>query len=108
MIKTKLIQKRRNNFREECLDLVIFLFRPGLVKEIDHFDRSIIVALMQSSKSVSRIADEMKMNRKTVSSRLKNLRKLDLVTIVRRGRRPLYALSDDFLQMISKAAKKLV
>jgi DNA-binding MarR family transcriptional regulator len=99
--------EKPEDFLEECLDLVLLIFKPELVNKINHFDRRIILSLSRSAKSASAIAEETGMNRKTVTIRLRKLRKLDVVTYTP-SKNTRYALSDSFLKNRAKAARLLL
>lgn len=96
--------EKPNKFLETVLDIVVLKDRPELLHKLDHWDRKIIVVLLRSSSSSVAIAQEIKLNRKTVRMRLKKLKRIGLVS-ERPSRNSMFCISESFEKDVSEVAR---
>lgn len=102
-----LIGEKTNNFLDAILNIAIIKDIPELLYEMDHFDRKILTVLMRSSSSSVAIAQETKLNRKTVRTRLKKLKRLGIVC-ERPSRNSMFCISESFSKVLSECAKHVL
>ena len=89
------------------IDLSFILFQLDLLKYTDHFDREILLALIGGSFSAMGIARVTGLNRKTVRTRLKKLKRLNLVS-EKPSKNSKFMLTEEFLHMLLKTVKMLI